>query len=324
MTRPKMFSFDILTIVLPIFLLIAIGYAAALSGVLDASVGDALSKFVNTILIPVLLFRTLATASFDGASPWALWGAYFSAAGIVWAAATILSRKLLRREARYCVIAGIVSAFSNTALVGIPIISTSFSEVGLVPLFVIMSVHLPSMTIASTLLMERAAVADGTKAAAPLGKTLVIITRNLLTNPIVIGIICAVAWRLTGQPIPELPANVIKQLAGATIPVALFSLGMSLRRYGIRGNVAPAILVSILKVIVMPALVWTSTTYVFHLPPLWVQVATLTAACPTGVNGYLFAASFGTGHALSANTISLTTATSIVSIGFWMHFVGVM
>lgn len=318
-----MISYDILAIVLPIFLLLTIGFLASVTRLLSDAVGDALGKFVNTIAIPVLIFRTLATASFDGASPWALWAAYFCSAAIIWISATFLGAHLFGREQRYCVIAGIVSAFSNTALVGIPVVSAAFSDAGLVPLFVIISVHLPVMTIVSTLLMERAAVADGTKEAAPMGRTLLLICRNLVTTPIVIGVFAGVMWRMTGHPIPELPANVIGQIANSTIPVALFALGMSLRRYGVRGNLAPALLASALKVGVMPAVVWALTTYVFHLPPLWIQVATLTAACPTGINGYLFAVHFGTGHALAANTISLTTASAVVSIGLWMNFVGV-
>ena len=318
-----MLSTDILAIVLPIFLLIALGYASAFTGLLREAVGDGLGQFVNTIAIPVLIFRTLATASFDGASPWALWGTYFSALAIVWAAASLLSRYLFHREERYCVIAGIAGAFSNTMLVGLPIVSASFSEAGLVPLFVIVSVHLPFMTVVSTLLMERAAVADGMQSARPISVTLRQVARNLITNPIIIGIMAGVAWRMTGMQIPALPANVIAQIANATIPVALFSLGMSLRRYGIRGDLAPAVVTSALKTIALPAIVWVSATYVFHLPPLWIQVATLCAACPTGINAYLFAIGFGTGHALSANTISLTSVFSVISIGVWMHIVGV-
>ena len=140
------------------------------------------------------------------------------------------------------------------------------------PLFVIVSVHLPFMTVVSTLLMERAAVADGMRSARPVSETLRQVARNLITNPIIIGIMAGVAWRMSGMQIPALPANVIAQIANATIPVALFSLGMSLRRYGIRGDLAPAAVTSALKIIALPAIVWLSATYVFHLPPLWIQV----------------------------------------------------
>ncbi|AXS42339.1 AEC family transporter [Breoghania sp. L-A4] len=317
-------SYDIVAVVLPIFALIVFGFGAAVTKLLNESVGDALGQFVYVIAIPLLVFRTLATASFDGASPWALWAAYFSGVAIIWATATLLSRRIFRREARYGVIGGISAGFANTVLVGIPVVSATFGDTGLVPLFVILSVHLPVMTIASTILMERAAVTDGTEEPKPLLQTLIGITRNLLVNPLVIGILAGAAWRTAGLPLTGLPADAIGKIANAAIPVALFSLGMSLRRYGIRGNLAPAIVMTALKIVGLPVIVYLLTLYVFKLPPLWVQVATLTAACPTGINAYLFATRFGTGHALSSNTITLSTGGAVLSIGLWMKFLGVM
>lgn len=319
-----MISYEIVAVVLPIFALIAFGFGAAVTKLLSDSVGDALGQFVYVIAIPMLVFRTLATASFDGASPWALWAAYFTGVALVWTTGTVLSRRVFGREARYCVIAGISAGFANTVLVGIPVVSATFGEDGLVPLFVILSVHLPVLTIASTLLIERAAVADGTQEPKPLHQTLMVIARNLARNPIAIGILAGALWRTTGLPLTGLPADVIGRIAGAAIPVALFSLGMSLRRYGVRGNVAPAIVITALKVAVMPALVYCLTSFVFHLPPLWIQVATLTAACPTGINAYLFAANFGTGHALASNTITMSTGFAVLTIGLWMKFLGVL
>lgn len=318
-----MISTEIVTIVLPVFLLIALGYGVAVSRLLSENVGDALGQFVFTIAIPLLVFRTLATASLDDASPWSLWAGYFAAVAIVWALASVLCRRLFGREARYGVVAGMSAGFANSVLVGIPLVSATFGEPGLVPLFVILSVHLPVLTIASTLMMERAAVIDGTRKPRPVHKTLRTLLRNLATNPLVIGIVAGAAWRMAGLPLSGLPADVIGRIANAAIPVALFSLGMSLRRYGVRGNVAPAMIATALKVAALPALVYVMTAYVVPLPPLWVQVATLTAACPTGINAYLFAANFGTGHALAANTITLTTASAVVSIGLWMIFLGV-
>lgn len=319
-----MISYEIVAVVLPIFALIALGFGAATTRLLSEQVGDALGQFVYTIAIPLLVFRTLATASFHGASPWALWAAYFSGVAIIWTTSHVLSRRIFGREARYGVIAGISAGFANMVMVGIPLIFATFGEPGLVPLFVLLSVHLPVMTIASTVQMERAAVVDGTQAPKPLGQTLIGIGRNLIVNPLVIGILSGALWRTAGLPLSGLPADVIDKVANAAIPVALFSLGMNLRRYGIRGNLAPALVTTVLKSVGLPAVVYVLTLHVFNLPPLWVQVATLTAACPAGINAYLFATRFGTGHALSSNTITLSTGFAVISIGLWMKFLGIM
>lgn len=311
---------QILTIVLPLFILVGLGYAAARSGILEASIGDALGRFVYVVAIPVMIFRTLATSSLDGVSPWGFWFAYFAGVAVVWTLGTLAIRRGFRREARAGVIGGISAAFANTALVGVPLIAAVHGEAGLVPLFVLISVHLPVLTVACALLMERAAVVDGTQAPRPLPQIMAGVARNLATNPIIIGIACGVAWRFTGLPIEGIFADVLARIASATVPLALFSLGMSMVAYGIRGNLAPGLVLGLLKIAVMPAIVFLLARDVVGLPPLWVSVATLTAACPTGINAFLFANRYGTGHAMSANAITLTTGFAVVSTGLWMVF----
>ena len=66
---------DLLTIVLPVFGLIALGFLAALTGLLSERAGEGLSEFVFTIGVPALVFRTLATATLPDAQPWGYWAA---------------------------------------------------------------------------------------------------------------------------------------------------------------------------------------------------------------------------------------------------------
>ncbi len=313
---------QILTVVLPVFALIGIGYLSARSRLLDASIGDALGDFVFTIAIPVLIFRTLATSSLDDVSPWGFWFAYFSGVAVVWTLGTIVVRRLFKREARAGVIGGISAGFANTVLVGIPLVTALYGEDGLVPIFVLISIHLPLLTVVCALLMERAAVQDGTGSGRSVAAILGTVVRNLIGNPIVIGILAAAAWRLAGLPVSGLLADVLSKIAAAAVPVALFSLGMSMVHYGVRGNLAPAVILSALKTLVMPAVVYVIAAKVVHLPPMWVGVATLTAACPTGVNAFLFANRYGTGHAISANSITFTTAAAVFTTALWMMFLG--
>ncbi len=314
---------QILTIVLPVFALIGIGYASARTGLLNASIGDALGQFVYVIAIPVLIFRTLAASSLGGVSPWGFWFAYFTGVAVTWALAMLIMRKVYHREARAVVIAGISASFANTVMVGIPLITAVFGQEGLVPLFVLISVHLPVLTVACALVMERAAVVDGTEQGRPVGEILKTVMRNLITSPIVVGILVGVAWRLTGFPVDGIFKDVLDRIAGAAVPVALFSLGMSMVSYGIRGNIGPALILSGLKAVFMPAVVYVMARFAVGLPPLWVSVATLTACCPTGINAFLFANRYGTGHAMSANSITFTTAAAVVTTGLWMAFLGV-
>ncbi|CAN0505552.1 unnamed protein product, partial [Discosporangium mesarthrocarpum] len=104
------------------------------------------------------------------------------------------------------------------------------------------------------------------------------------------------------------------QLGQAAIPAALFALGMSLAAYSIKRELRAAPALTLLKMVLMPAIVWVMTAYVFALPPVWVGTAVIMAATPTGMNAYLFAAKYDVGVASVTSTIVLTTAASILII----------
>ncbi|WP_068310696.1 AEC family transporter [Polycladidibacter hongkongensis] len=305
-------------VVVPLFALIAIGYAVAVSKLLGADVGHALGAFVTTIAVPALLFRTLATADLAGVSPWWLWATYYPVLFSVGIGAALLVRKVFRREARAAVVAAISSGFSNTALLGIPLITAVYGDEALVPLSIVIAAHIPSVTIVSVIAMERAVVIDGYTQARPMGEVMQAVVQKLLGNPIVLAIGSGVLWNVFGLPWPELLERTLQPVAKSASTVALISVGMSMLHYGIRGTLSIGVTLSVIKILVFPALVLLWGIYVTHLPGEWLSVLVLAAACPTGVMAYVFANQFGTGHAMSTNSISITTMASIVTASGWI------
>ena len=110
-------------------------------------------------------------------------------------------------------------------------------------------------------------------------------------------------------------------LARTTGPLALFSLGMGLIKYGIKGNLVPAFGLAAMSLIAMPAFMYFIGTQVLHLPPLWLKVGVLVASCPTGINAYLFAKYFKIAQGLATNSIVLSLLGSILTIPFWLSVV---
>lgn len=311
-------------IVLPVFGLIGLGFLASWTRYLPEAIGEGLGDFVFMVAIPVLLFRTLATAHFPNLSPWPVWISYFGGVSICWALADLTLRKVFGRDAKAGMIAGVSAGFSNAVLLGIPLVYTAFGEEGIVPLLLIVAVQLPVMMTVSTVLIDWADHRDGTaKGPASPARMAKSIALNLVKNPLVIGIVAGSAWRAADLGYAG-PLKVLgDQIAVAAVPCALFALGMSLTRYGVRGNVPPAVAIAVLKLVVKPAVVWILAAKVFAMPALWTTVATIVAACPTGVNAWLIANRFRTGHAISANSITLTSAASVITLSVWLWLLGV-
>ena len=310
---------SIIDIVLPAFCLIGFGYILARTGYLGESVGDGLADFVFKVAVPVLLMKSIATAVFSQANPWIFVLVYFAAILVTWLAAALFIRLAIRRGSRASIIGGVAAAYSNLVLLGIPLVDRAYGTEGLQILLFLMAVHLPVMMTLSTFLMEYALRKDGVEQAVldPLvvARNLV---HNLAVNPIVIGIFIGIAWRMTGLGISGAPEQVLDLLAATTGPLALMSLGMSLIKYEIRGNLLAATGLAALSLLAMPAMVYIVATTVFPLPPLWFKVAILVAACPTGVNAYLIASYFKIAQGLASSAIVIALLGSILTIPLWL------
>ena len=314
---------QMVAVVLPVFGLIAIGYAVAGLRLLRQESGEALADFVFAVAIPLLIFRTLALADFSGASPWLMWIPFFAVFAMNWMLGDVLIRRLFRRDARAGLVGGISSAYGNTVLLGIPLTLAAYGGDGAVPMALIVAVHLPVMMVVSSVLIERALRRDGVSEGHLDAKTR---ARNVLVtlvrSPIIIGMLAGAAWRAFGLPFTGLPAVLAGRLADIASTLALFAMGMGLWRYGVRGNIRAGLLLSALKLLVQPALVLLLVRTIAPMPASWARVAVLAAACPTGVNAYLVAARFKTGEALASNAISLSTALAVLTISFWIKMVG--
>jgi malonate transporter and related proteins len=309
----------IVDIVLPVFGLIALGYLLAWTGVLRRETGEALADFVFIVAIPVLIFRTIAEADFSGAAPWRIWLPYFAVFALIWVLGDVLVRRLFDRDARSGLVAGISAAYGNTVLVGIPLSLAAFGAAGAVAIALIVAVHLPVMMAASAVLIERAERLDGVATSPPGPRALTrALINNLAKNPIIIGLVVGGLWRLLGIPLAGVPAILVDRLADVAATLALFAMGMSLRRYGLRGNIRAGLVLSALKLLVMPGLVLLLVRYVVPMPPVWAKVAVIAAACPTGVNAYLIAGRFRTGEAISSNAITISTGLAVITVSLWL------
>lgn len=300
--------------VLFVFGLVGLGYVAGWTGYLSAEIGDALSQFAVGIAMPLLLFRTMVNADFQGAAPWRLWAAYFAAAAIAWLAGHLMTTLVFGRDNAAGVVGGVCSAFSNTVLVGIPLMLGVFGQDGVNILSLIVSIHLPSLMIASIVLFE---LFGGRREHQAVSALIAGFLRKIVTNPLIVGIVLGLAWRMTGTPLPHIAVRFVDALADIAGPLALFAVGLNLRQFGVSGNLQLAMALSLLKLFLMPAAA-VAMAWLFGLPPLPAKVAVATAALPAGINSYLIAVQFRTGQALASSQMTITTAAAAFSCVFWL------
>lgn len=191
---------------------------------------------------------------------------------------------------------------------GIPLVVTSFGDIALVPLFMIVSTHAAVMFFTTTMVME-AGRGDLAQLRLLPWQTI----RVLGSNAIVLGLLLGLCFNLLDLTIPDAIDAIAKSLGGAALPCAVFSMGASLSQYRIRGSMPEAATLIGLKNILQPLLVWVLATQVLNIDSLWVAVAVLLAACPIGINTYLFAQRYDALVAPTAAAVVLSTGLSFLA-----------
>lgn len=301
--------YTIIEIILPVYSIAFIGYCAARFGWFSDKAAEGLALFVFDYAVPIMLIRIFANTILPEQIPWALFGSFYIAGYFCYVFGMFVSAKIFGHQFMTSVITGFTCAFGNLVLVGLPVITRTFGESATVPYFIILSIHGLSYFAITTVLFEYGKNRHETLAQVP--KKILL---GLVKNPFIIAMCIGILLNQTGTKLPVTLDAIAGYMQAAVVPCALFSLGASLTKYKIAGQVTEAVFIVFVKNILFPLLVWTLATNVFALNILWAAVLTIMAAQPAGVTVYLFAQRYTAGRALATTTIFLSSLFSIISI----------
>ena len=307
----------LLLIILPVFLVVGSGYLSVRTKVFPEAGVDALVRFATGIAVPVLLFRAIYRLDLGATLRLDHLFSFYAGAVTAFVAAIILSRLVWKRRPGEAVAIGFCALFSNSTLLGLPIMERAYGEGALQAAFAIIAFHAPLCYLIGILTMEFSR-RDG----APIGATIRRAANAMFHNELTIGIAAGFAFNLLGVPLPEPVAAAVDMLSEAALPIALFALGGVLTRYRLRREIGEAGMTSVLSLFLHPFVAWLLAAQVFELPQDYVQAAVVIAAMPTGVNGYVFAAMYDRAVGVAASTVLLATAASAVTITFWLAMLG--
>ena len=302
-------------ITLPVFGIGILGYLAARMGWFSEQAAQGLARFVFDWAVPFLLVRAFVYADLPDTFPWQLLLSFYLPAYGVYALGVLVARVWFGRDLMGQIITGFGCSFGNSVLLGLPLTLLAFGDAGMVPLFILFSVHGLSYFTVTTVFLE-----IGRNQNAALTEMPRKVLQSLISNPIVLGLATGVSLNLLGWGLPPVLDKITAYMQQAVTPCALFSLGASLTKYGVVGQLRQSLFVVFMKNILLPALVWGFSVYVFELEPLWAMVATLLAAQATGVNVYLFAQRYDAAKALATTSVFLSTAISLISVTVLLSF----
>ena len=308
---------SILNVIAPVFILIGLGFLAVRMKLYPQAGVGGLIAYVNNFATPCLLFRAMIDVDFGTAFNPAIIGPFYAGAVSVLALGAIGAARFFRRTPGESVAAGFSAMFTNTVLVGIPVMQRAFGEEAMPIVYSIIGLHAPTLMTLGMFVMELAR-RDGGKVSTALWQGL----RKALANPILIGIALGLLANVAGLELSGVADDVTLLLAGTVMPVALFGLGGALNEYRLGETWPQALMTTGMQLIVHPAIAWVLMVPVLGVDPHIARYGVLLAAMPAGINTYIFATYYNRAVDVAANTILLSTMLSLFTITGWLLLLG--
>jgi predicted permease len=292
-------------------LFIALGFFVGRRGWIRATSVKDLSNLVFMVLTPALLFRTMSTVRVQDLDfgPVAV---YFAAAGLIFAATLVVQGFSSLAAAR-----GLANTFSNTIMIGVPLVGLVFGQAGLVTLFTLISVHSLILLTAATVVFElaqareRARSGDGPQHS--MLRTVLQAIGNGIAHPVPLPIIAGLLFAQTGLVVPEVIGKPLLLLGQALGPLALLLVGVTLAFSTVGTYFKAALRIALVKNIVHPLLLG-AMGWALGMSGLSLAVMVAAAALPVGANVFLFTQRYEVAQDEVTASIAVSTALALVTV----------
>ena len=291
--------------VIPIFALILFGVFLRRTPLFEDGFWRGLDRLGFYVLYPVLLFITIAKADFSALSA----GTVMVALLVAWTGVGVLTIALWPMLERGGMSGPTFSSVFQTAVrwngfIALAVAEKAFGTAGAAMVALVMAAVIIPINMSTVIVMSWFTQARPSLAVA-LGKVAV--------NPLIIGAALALLVRQLPFPVPGPLDDALQLIGRSALGMGLIAIGAGLKggRHAFTGP--QAILPTILKLAVLPALVVT-LALAFGLTGEQVVWLSLCAAVPTAMNGYVLAREMGGDAEAYAATATLQTALSFVTI----------
>lgn len=298
------------SVILPATIIVMAGFVAG-RRVLDPSGIKTLSDLCFLLFLPCLLFRSMATARFEG-SDLTLLAAYFGASLVWFLCVALFSRRNSLQTTAGAIVMGLGAVFSNTVQLGIPIQKLAFGDAGLTLHLSIIAVHSLVLLTAATVWLEvsRARAFTNTHS---LGRNIFNVVKTSVLHPVILPILGGLLWGFAGFPLPEWADQPLGFLASAAGPLMLVLMGAQLSTMRLSEHLRGAFALTVAKNIVHPLLIF-GVARALGLSPLATAVAVTCAALPIGSNVFLFAQRYNVNENITTAATAVSSLAALVSL----------
>ncbi len=299
-------------IVLPLFLIMVIGYCMKRFNLVKDEVVKGCNKLVFKLFLPMSLVKSIMNAdksNIQGEVPGLM---LFIAVAVTatFAVAMWIVPIFIKDRRRAAVMVQAIFR-SNYAILGIPLTEQLFpqGDGGVAAMVALITVPVFNTLAVVTLEIFKE------------GETKINVKRILigvLKNPLIEACIIGFVLLISGITLPSFLSSTINKLAAVASPLALFTLGASIMLNRIKGNAKELIVTVLCRLIVVPGLLLTVAYLIGYRGPAFASLM-IAFGTPVAVSSFPMSVEMGADSELCAQQVALTTTLSCFTI-FGMVF----
>ncbi|PLX67677.1 MAG: AEC family transporter [Denitrovibrio sp.] len=303
---------QILQIVLPVFIVLFIGWFIRQIKLIDDDFIQTANKLIFNVCLPVLLFYKIALADLRSVFSISHLIIMFISIILMFVIAFVTAKamKLGKSEGTFA-----MNTFrANYAYMGLPVSAYAFGDQGLVIASVLMAFVVPMVNFMSVVALSISMTGE---------RSLKPFIKNTLLNPLAIACLLGIAASWFNIGFPVFIARSLEIVSGVTLPLALFCVGGSMSRDRMKGDFFPALSSSFLKLLVMPFCAYLMLKISGIELSVTSKTLVIMLSAPTATVNYVLASQMQGDAPMAGSTIVMSTLLSILSFSLWLFVLGV-
>lgn len=302
---------EILLIVMPVFLVIGLGFCLRQTSLVHDEFIKDLNRLVYYIALPALLFYKIAGADFSANFNARLLVGSLLVSTVVFALSYGIGR--IRGYSPAVQGAFCQGAFrGNLAYVGLAIVFNAYGGEGFTKAGILLGFLVPfvnALSIVALILPRRREDLDMTG---------FLWLQQIATNPLIVASFAGILWSWSGMPLPKILNRAFDIVTGMSLPLALIAIGASFSFQKLRGDIGPAAQSVALKIVLMPALA-AVVLLALGVSGQELAIGVLLAGTPTATAAYIMAQQMRGDAELSGTIIMLSTLGSMITYGLALY-----
>lgn len=306
---------EIVQVVLPVFLIIALGFGLKRVGMVETDLLQQINRLVFYVALPALLFHRIATADFTRSFNGAL-------------LAGLLTTMFLAFV--FCYLYGVVQKYppaqhgafcqasfrGNLVFVGLAVVLNAYGSDGLAMAGIVLGFHIPLMNLLSVFALQFPHKESSQSMSADFW------LYQFSFNPLVLSCFAGILWSFSGLEMVVVLDKTLRVVSGMSLPLALITIGASFSFTRLKGDLRVAGLATLVKLVLLP-LATALFLIMFGAGGMALGIGVILTGTPTATASYIMARQLRGDAELTASIIMLSTLLSLFSMTLALYLLSI-